>query len=69
MGWVALYCPVDPGPSWYAAEELNKTWALANRHNDGGNYIFADGHVKWMRRDAVIGGPRESGKEIWGHFD
>jgi prepilin-type N-terminal cleavage/methylation domain-containing protein/prepilin-type processing-associated H-X9-DG protein len=69
MGWVALYCPLDPGPSWYAAEGLNKTWALADRHNGGGNYIFADGHVKWLRRDAVIGGPREAGKEIWGHFD
>jgi prepilin-type processing-associated H-X9-DG protein len=35
----------------------DKTWALADRHNGGGSYIFADGHVRWMRRDAVISGP------------
>jgi prepilin-type N-terminal cleavage/methylation domain-containing protein/prepilin-type processing-associated H-X9-DG protein len=69
MGWVALYCVLDPGPSWYAAEGLNKTYALADRHSEGGNYIFADGHVRWMRRDAVLHGPREPGKEMWGHFD
>ena len=46
MGWVAIYCTIDPGPSWYSAEGLNKTWALADRHNGGGNYIFADGHVR-----------------------
>jgi prepilin-type N-terminal cleavage/methylation domain-containing protein/prepilin-type processing-associated H-X9-DG protein len=69
MGWVALYCVLDPGPTWYAAEGLNKTWALADRHNGGGNYIFADGHVRWLRRDAVINGPREAGKDLWGHFD
>jgi prepilin-type N-terminal cleavage/methylation domain-containing protein/prepilin-type processing-associated H-X9-DG protein len=69
MGWVAIYCVLDPGPSWYAGEGLNKTWALADRHSDGGNYIFADGHVRWMRRDAVINGPREAGKELWGHYD
>jgi len=20
-----------------------------NRHNDGNNYLFADGHVKWLK--------------------
>jgi len=69
MGWNAIYCVVDPGPSWYAKEGLDKTWALADRHNGGGSYIFADGHARWMRRDAVINGPREAGKEMWGHFD
>lgn len=24
-------------------------WIRYNRHNSGGNYIYADGHVKWMR--------------------
>jgi prepilin-type N-terminal cleavage/methylation domain-containing protein/prepilin-type processing-associated H-X9-DG protein len=67
-GWPALYCPLEPGPSWLAAEGLDKTWALADRHSEGGNYIFADGHVRWMRREAVLHGPRERGREIWGHF-
>jgi prepilin-type N-terminal cleavage/methylation domain-containing protein/prepilin-type processing-associated H-X9-DG protein len=67
-GWPALYCVLDPGPSWYKKEGLDKTWALADRHNGGGTYIFADGHVKWMRRDAVINGPRDIDREMWGHF-
>ena len=69
IGWVAIYCTVEPGPSWYVKEGLNKTYALADRHNEGGNYIFADGHVKWMRRQTVITWSREPGKELWGHFD
>jgi prepilin-type N-terminal cleavage/methylation domain-containing protein/prepilin-type processing-associated H-X9-DG protein len=69
MAWNAIYCAAEPGPSWYTKEGLDKTWALADRHNGGGSYIFADGHVRWMRRDAVIGGPREAGKDMWGHYD
>jgi prepilin-type N-terminal cleavage/methylation domain-containing protein/prepilin-type processing-associated H-X9-DG protein len=69
MGWNAIYCAAEAGPSWYSKEGLDKTYALADRHNGGGSYIFADGHVRWMRRDAVISGPREAGKELWGHFD
>ena len=67
MGWNAIYCPLDP-LSWLK-DGLDKTRALADRHNGGGSYIFADGHVKWIRRDAVLTGPREAGKEMWGHFD
>ncbi|NLC56519.1 MAG: DUF1559 domain-containing protein [Armatimonadetes bacterium] len=28
---------------------------LADRHSDGANLVFADGHVKWMKTSAVIG--------------
>jgi len=62
MGWNAIYCAAEPGPSWYAKEGLDKTWALADRHNGGGSYIFADGHVRWMRRDAVINGRAKRGR-------
>jgi prepilin-type N-terminal cleavage/methylation domain-containing protein/prepilin-type processing-associated H-X9-DG protein len=70
MGWPAIYCPVDlpDGVARYRADGLEKTWALSDRHNGGGNYVFADGHVKWMRRDAVINWSRERGKELWGHY-
>ncbi|MCX7600300.1 MAG: hypothetical protein N2512_15745 [Armatimonadetes bacterium] len=34
-----------------------KSWATclpaSNRHNDGANCLFADGHVKWYRQDQV----------------
>jgi prepilin-type N-terminal cleavage/methylation domain-containing protein/prepilin-type processing-associated H-X9-DG protein len=25
------------------------------RHNEGANFTFADGHVKWLRKDTVLG--------------
>jgi prepilin-type N-terminal cleavage/methylation domain-containing protein/prepilin-type processing-associated H-X9-DG protein len=69
-GWTAVYCPIEwpQGVTNYQAEGLDQTWALSDRHNGGGNYIFADGHVKWLRRDAVIHWSQEPGKELWGHF-
>lgn len=69
-GWPAIYCPVhNPlGPTWYKDLGLDKTWALSDRHNGGGNYVFADGHAKWMRRDTVINWSRERGEELWGHY-
>jgi len=47
---------------------VDKTWALAKRHSGGGTYLLADGHAKWMRREAVLGTSLEAGKEIWGHY-
>ena len=69
-GWPAVYCPLEwpNGVTNYKDVGLDKTWALADRHNGGGSYIFADGHVKWLRREAVINWPQEQGKEMWGHF-
>jgi hypothetical protein len=71
MGWAALYCIVElpAGVTWYRQEGLDKTWALPNRHHGGGNFILADGHVRWMRRETVIAWSREPGKELWGHYD
>jgi len=34
-------------------------YALTTRHNDGGNLGFADGHAKWMSRDATLDGAIE----------
>ncbi len=35
-------------------------------HFDGWNYLFADGHVKWLRPERTIGtGDRNSPKGIW----
>jgi prepilin-type processing-associated H-X9-DG protein len=56
------------GVTWYRDVGLDKTWALADRHTGGGSYIFADGHVKWMRREAVIQWSKVRGQEIWGHY-
>jgi prepilin-type N-terminal cleavage/methylation domain-containing protein/prepilin-type processing-associated H-X9-DG protein len=69
-GWPAIYCIVSfpAGPDWQKSVGLDKTWALADRHNEGGSYIFADGHVKWMRRQTVITWSKKAGEELWGHF-
>jgi prepilin-type N-terminal cleavage/methylation domain-containing protein/prepilin-type processing-associated H-X9-DG protein len=69
-GWPAVYCMIHfpKGADWYAKEGLDKTWALADRHQGGGSYIFADGHVKWMKRTTVLGWSKDPGKELWGHY-
>ena len=69
-GWAAIYCPIElpKGPDWAKANCVDKTWALAKRHSGGGTYLMADGHAKWMRREAVLGTSLEAGKELWGHY-
>jgi prepilin-type N-terminal cleavage/methylation domain-containing protein/prepilin-type processing-associated H-X9-DG protein len=70
-GWAAIYCPIElppPGPNWAANVCIDKTYALAKRHQGGGNYLMADGHVTWRRREAVLGHSQEIGREIWGHY-
>src|SRR5690606_25756784 len=27
----------------------------ADRHLEGSNYLYVDGHVKWLKREAVVG--------------
>jgi prepilin-type processing-associated H-X9-DG protein/prepilin-type N-terminal cleavage/methylation domain-containing protein len=34
---------------WGSGEFADQGWIRYNRHNGGANYIFADGHAKWMR--------------------
>ena len=34
---------------WGEGNYANQGWVRYNRHSDGANYVFADGHVKWMR--------------------
>lgn len=48
--------------SWYSSRDpvhWTSLWADGNiawtRHNEGANYAFADGHVKWLRRAQTYG--------------
>jgi prepilin-type N-terminal cleavage/methylation domain-containing protein/prepilin-type processing-associated H-X9-DG protein len=70
-GWAAVYCPMDmvAGEAWSKPFCIDTTYALPKRHAGGGVYLMADGHAKWMRRDAVMSASREPGKEMWGHYD
>jgi prepilin-type N-terminal cleavage/methylation domain-containing protein/prepilin-type processing-associated H-X9-DG protein len=69
-GWAALYCPIElpGGPTWASPNCVDKTWGLAKRHSGGGNFLMADGHARWMRRDTVLGTSLAAGKELWGHY-
>jgi prepilin-type N-terminal cleavage/methylation domain-containing protein/prepilin-type processing-associated H-X9-DG protein len=69
-GWAALYCPIElpGGPTWASPNCVDKTWGLAKRHSGGGNFLMADGHARWMRRETVLGTSLVAGKELWGHY-
>jgi prepilin-type N-terminal cleavage/methylation domain-containing protein/prepilin-type processing-associated H-X9-DG protein len=36
---------------WGAGRYSDTGWIRYNRHNGGANYIYADGHTKWLRWD------------------
>lgn len=55
-GWG--YIPQDDYDTWPGEAQLvrnghgkysNQGWIAYDRHNGGANYVFYDGHVKWMR--------------------
>jgi prepilin-type N-terminal cleavage/methylation domain-containing protein/prepilin-type processing-associated H-X9-DG protein len=47
---------VSPGNGWDAGRAAgNGCSAPITTHNDGGNFLFCDGHVKWMKSEIVYG--------------
>jgi len=34
--------------------KLGSGWEQPSRHSGGANYVFADGHVKWLKQEAVF---------------
>ncbi|RYX82948.1 hypothetical protein EON83_17015 [bacterium] len=43
----------DNAPTWNSVSQMPSSWlsnenSPARRHRDGANYVFADGHVKWL---------------------
>lgn len=34
---------------WGSGSRPNEGWIKFDRHNKGSNYVYADGHVKWLR--------------------
>ncbi|MBI2301860.1 MAG: prepilin-type N-terminal cleavage/methylation domain-containing protein [Armatimonadetes bacterium] len=65
-GAPAIYCTECwlPGPC--PPSTVNS--GLSIRHNEGGNYTFADGHSKWYRPDTIKGN-RGAANDMWGHYD
>jgi prepilin-type N-terminal cleavage/methylation domain-containing protein/prepilin-type processing-associated H-X9-DG protein len=40
-----------PGERWYYVND--KTREMPTRHMEGANYLFADGHAKWLKAETV----------------
>ena len=45
------YDPNTQGEGWPGAPTAGKR--VSTRHNDGTNYVYADGHAKWMKGEAA----------------
>lgn len=43
--WTRKYVNNPPAPQSY--------WEVPDRHNGGSNYVFADGHAKWLKLEAA----------------
>ncbi len=65
-----------PANSTYGFSIKTAGARLSNRHNEGTNIVWADGHAKWMRRDVLendvcddgwvgTGYPKKSGSLYW----
>jgi len=39
----------------YQHIDYNESAKITDRHTGGGNYSFIDGHVKWLKKEAVVG--------------
>jgi prepilin-type N-terminal cleavage/methylation domain-containing protein/prepilin-type processing-associated H-X9-DG protein len=72
IAWQDLVCPLCLGPG--GCPVATKGF-VANRHQGGANFGFADGHVKWYYRQWTLAGggggaiyEKDPAKEIWGHF-
>lgn len=56
---------VPPG----AATPANTTWEWPDRHTGGGNYVFCDGHAKWLKDSFTyppgLSAPRVIGKPAY----
>ncbi len=54
--WMYTYCPIC---------SPTLTNSISNRHNEGANLAFFDGHCKWLSWTAITGGPNVA--TMWFH--
>jgi prepilin-type processing-associated H-X9-DG protein len=46
--------PLGGGCGWSGCDSADS--CVSDRHNDGANLAFVDGHAKWMKKSALDGG-------------
>jgi prepilin-type N-terminal cleavage/methylation domain-containing protein/prepilin-type processing-associated H-X9-DG protein len=49
---------------WNGAEQLRQ-WIAHQRHSDGANYLFVDGHAKWQRWEQALPQQFPDGVVLW----
>jgi len=65
-GCRALPCPVCSNVTSYSSYGVCN---LYNGHNEGGNYAFLDGHVKWLRPETVIKDGWDPNVDYYAHYN
>jgi len=50
--WAQIQASRAPGGSAHGMHHI--VYTQPDAHNDGANYIFADGHAKWVKLDATL---------------
>jgi len=59
---IGFWCPLDNGATPYISVNGNH---VANRHSNGANITFADGHVRWRGYREI----ENNGDDLFGHYN
>ena len=58
---IGFWCPLDVGGSYIASGNNH----VSNRHSNGANITFADGHVNWLGFRAI----QSNADDLFGHYN
>ncbi|MCK5802656.1 MAG: DUF1559 domain-containing protein [Lentisphaeria bacterium] len=61
-GYPAIYCSTH----YQSATWVANFRKVADRHGNGANCLFVDGHVEWLTRRRILS--TNSADEIWSHY-
>ncbi|OGV65411.1 MAG: hypothetical protein A3K18_32355 [Lentisphaerae bacterium RIFOXYA12_64_32] len=65
IGYPLVYCPMTWAPGTLNNDRPQN--AVSNRHSNGANVAFVDGHASWMTAMAILY-TQQAGEEIWNHY-
>jgi prepilin-type N-terminal cleavage/methylation domain-containing protein/prepilin-type processing-associated H-X9-DG protein len=61
---MCIYCPLNGG----CPRAMGNGTAVTNRHSQGANGVFADGHAAWYKQSQWISTGMTVSNDLWGHF-